>query len=86
MYKREIISQISWFFVEELLLNQENVFCTSCTYIDFFFCTWQMERFNSFDGEMDELSKPDLFAYEVIFKKKPDCSIYGSYEYMYYLD
>lgn len=25
-----------------------------------------MERFNSFDGDLDELSKPDLFAYEVI--------------------
>lgn len=24
-----------------------------------------MERFNSFDGDLDELSKPDLFAYEV---------------------
>ena len=46
-----------------------------------------MERFNSFDGEMDELSKPDLFAYEVFLKKKKtDCYTYGSYEYMYYLD
>ena len=29
-----------------------------------------MERFNSFDGEMDELSKTDLFAYELFKKKK----------------
>ncbi|XP_061181898.1 delphilin-like [Saccostrea echinata] len=25
----------------------------------------EMERFNAFDGEIDELSKPDLFAYEM---------------------